>query len=90
MIRDGWRVEGLSEVISPSHLIIASLADSLDGSTAPALRHCCQSGRQRLQKSMPISPGCYFYPGLRTWAFDKDAASSFPPISFSPTADERR
>lgn len=37
MIRDGWRVEGLSEVISPSHLIIASLADSLDGSTAPVL-----------------------------------------------------
>lgn len=35
VIRDGWwRVEGLSEVIFPSHLITGSLADSLDGSTA--------------------------------------------------------
>lgn len=34
VIRNGWRVEGLSEVIFPSHLIIGCLADSLDGSTA--------------------------------------------------------
>lgn len=38
VIRAGWREEGLSEVIFPSHLIIGSLADSLDGSTA---RCCC-------------------------------------------------
>lgn len=64
VIRVGWWVEGLSEVISPSHLIIGSLADSLDGSPArratAAVNRAVNACRNRCQSPLR----CYFYPTL--------------------------
>lgn len=64
VIRVGQWVEGLSEVISPSHLIIGSLADSLDGSTArrrgAAVNRAVNACRNRCQSPLR----CYFYPTL--------------------------
>lgn len=83
----GWR--GLSEVIFPSHLIIGSLADSLDGSTArrrvAAVNRAVNACRNRCQSPLVsiFNPGSA--PGLLIRMLHSlgSRMSSLPPPSIS-------
>lgn len=75
VIRVGWWVEGLSEVISPSHLIIGSLADSLGGSTARRGSAAVNRAVKPAEIDANLPSVAIFILRSETWAFDKDAAS---------------